>query len=175
MAAVEQTHQLKSRSFALQGAFFTLLLTLFGIQSLDLFGLNFTLIFVPIISIYLWPRSADPIYSYIGLFIVGIWFDFIKGGALGVFSLIFLVSFLIFRPHKRSKNPPLTIAWAEFCIWMLVPFGLIVVLDVFQSDLSANFGSLIRALIVAILVFPVLFYLKKVGLLLIGSAMEDES
>lgn len=163
MAFVERSHQLKSRSFALQGVFFLFLFCFVGMLGFQFFSLHYSLFLVPLSIIYFWPRTSDGIVSFIGLFLAGLLMDVLSGGGLGQNALIYLICFGVFRPDLRLRTPALGTAWLEFAIWLMIATIILIVQDSFLDTYSINFTSLLRSIIIALVLFPLIFGLRRIG------------
>ena len=93
-----------ARGGLLVGSLLMLILVLVSVSSFNVFNTVVNFIYLPLIGIYIWPRTDKIILSICIIFIFGLILDIVSSGPLGLWSLIFLINFALFKPHMRLKS-----------------------------------------------------------------------
>lgn len=157
---LEAVNPAKSGAYALRGFLFGLLLVVLSLLSVRLgryFSAEFTLI--PLAAIFLWPRHASLPSSPIYIFSIGLLVDITSGGPLGLWALTYLIMFGAFRPDLQAHDAGLWSTWMRFGLWLLLSHAIILVLAVLFVDGRTAFLPMISQIIMAALLFPIVFYL----------------
>jgi len=118
------TTPMASRGYAWQGVLLLFILTVIGMLSINLFGRVVSFSLLPLIGVILWPRGASPRTSIIAMLVFGLLLDALTGGPLGLWALIYLAVFLVFRPHQRLKPLKFNAAFVQVLAGLL--FALIL-------------------------------------------------
>jgi len=132
----------------------TMVLSFFGILNFALFGFEFSLQWLPLLAVALWPKGASPIRSVIALLILGLIHDWLVFGIPGQWALIFILSFAAIRPFERIKS--ITLGQAVFSWIICIGVGVAV----FSAsgrliyDQWPNWVALFRAILSASILFP---------------------
>ncbi len=161
MAFVETANITRSRSLALQGALFTAALVVFSFIDLRFAGITLSFLWLPLIGVYLWPRGSETSSSTVLLMLTGLFFDVVSDGMIGVWALIFLATFLIVRPNKRSRNTSFSSLWIGFVTWtVILVLGIWAIQAIF---IKVNFSVLSVFLQwgPVLLAFPVVYWLSQ--------------
>ena len=155
--------QTSSKSGALKGALFLLGLTLLSVLSVNISGRAVNFLFFPVMAIFLWPRVENPVASIVIILVFGLLLDVISAGPLGLWPLIFLTIFTLFRPHKRLKARHF---WPSFGGWLgaltLSVIGAYL-LGWFALERRPEIGALLTSAAAAILAFPIVYFLRHIG------------
>jgi len=93
-----------SKGHVWQGGLMIAVLTYLAGLSINVIGVSVSFAFLPLIAICLWPRDAGTISSILVILFFGLLLDFISFGPLGLWALIYLTIFAVFRPQLRLKS-----------------------------------------------------------------------
>jgi len=157
----EGTSTHRTRGRALQGGIVTLILIGISTLSFKAFGHNFVFTAIPIITVFLWPRGADPSLSVICLFFVGLVHDMLSFGLAGFWPLLYLFYFIIFRPDRHRKNEAFWLLWGKYLMFMILGFFLIWALGSLFMQRTPDLKTLITMLLISVVLFPVVFLAGK--------------
>ncbi|NNE58361.1 MAG: hypothetical protein HKN36_09655 [Hellea sp.] len=149
----------KARGQALQACIALLLVMMAGILKINLFGFEVGFLFTPLIVIFLWPRGADPVFTYVILFSLGLIYDWISGGPSGLWALLFLIAFVSVQPGQRPKEINLMEIWINFIIWMIVLLIVLMALDSLEVTQIA-FRPLAIMTVINIMFFPLYIFAR---------------
>jgi len=158
---VETITASKARGFSLQAGLVLIISVLLCVTNLNIFGVTFSFLFMPLIAIYLWPKEADLFVTYVLLFVSGLLLDTLSGGAIGLWAIIFLLGFLSTRPDQRGPELSLAEWWLNFTMWMLVMAGIFFVLSLINQDQIALMPLAIM-LFVNVVIFPGFYYARRI-------------
>ena len=143
-----------------QAILILLVLTFIGGLNLNIFGYSISLHLVPLIGICLWPRRANPVYSIIAIFILGLLLDLLTTETLGGRTLIYLVVFSIFRPDKRIKEHVFWPALAQWLVSVLLVLFLIYFFGWMSRGTRPEVLLLIYQAMLATAFFPVVYIVR---------------
>ena len=149
-----------ARGGLLVGSLLMLILALLSVSSFNAFNTVINFIYLPLIGICIWPRTDKIITSICIIFIFGLFLDIVSSGPLGLWSLIFLINFAVFKPHMRLK--PLVFSTA-FSSWFLLLFFssiLIYFFVWFSIDFPPRVMPLIIQSAIATCLFPLAYGLR---------------
>jgi len=146
----------KARSHALQAGIGLLLLALLSTVNFNLFGLSISFLFVPLVLVYLWPKSADDLITYLALFICGLFLDLLTGGYPGMWPLIFILGLVFLRPNLMNREAVFFVSWIGYIFWALVLALVFLLLD-FWAKGNIEMKTLTLQLLVSVLVFPAIY------------------
>lgn len=158
----------KARMFAVQGFVGLLVVMLLSLITFNIVGTPVTFLFIPLIVIFLWPKNADLLFSYILIFLAGLIFDFVSADTPGAWALVFLIGFAMMRPNQRGQESRLAETWVNFSVWMLVLAFIYLVLD-FLGVRETDWIPFVYSLTLTVLVFPLLYYARRIVRTLIVS------
>ncbi len=161
MAFVETANITRSRSLSLQGFLFTLALIVMSLVDIRFAGLNLSFMWLPLIGVFLWPRGAETSSSAGLLLIAGLLFDIISDGAIGVWPIIFLVTLLILRPNKRSRNVTFISLWTGFFIWASALLLAICAVQLVFMKVPFSILDLVTQWLPTLLIFPAVFWVAR--------------
>jgi len=97
-----------------KGILMMVFLTAISVLSLNIFGQTVSFVFLPLIGICLWPRTERVVISIIAILFFGLLLDLLWAGPLGLWALIFLTTFALFRPHLRPKPHSFSSAFLQW-------------------------------------------------------------
>ncbi len=150
----------KSRALllAVQGLVFTLILSFLSLNSLQLFGRNFSFSFLVLAGLYFWPRQASRSWSSVFVFAIGLLMDIGIDSIIGIRSLALLILFLALgRTHPPRHN--LWQAGVEFFILLVFALLLFIFLGRLALGQWPYLPALLRDALIVILFFPFLYWL----------------
>ncbi|MEP3889901.1 MAG: hypothetical protein ABJN69_05495 [Hellea sp.] len=145
-------------------------LVFISILNVNFLGRSFSLICLPVIGICLWPRTDGAIVSILAILIFGLLLDLLSAGPLGLWALIFLSIFAIFRPHMRMKSHTFGSAFGQ---WLLaLSFAVIAsyFLGWFARQSRPDFMPLLYQAVAATVLFPAIYALRHLGKNLLSDA-----
>lgn len=162
MSQNESANQIQSISLALQGLLLGFLLIYPALQGINIFGLQLGFIFLPIVAVYYWPDQASYSWSLICVFLLGLTYDLISAGPIGLWSLSFLILYLVLSASERVNDGVLrgTFAYALCLALVLV---LLLVLGRVAVGRLPQFGVLFMNAVASIAVFPFLYWLRSLA------------
>jgi len=146
-----------------KGVLLLLVLTVLSVLNVNILGHKFSFIFLPLIAVFLWPRNGAPIASIIFILLFGLLLDILSAGPLGLWSLIFLSVFALFRPDMRLKPHSFISA---FRLWFAVlAFACVAayLLGWFAMSHRPDIWPLLYQAIAGIVLFPVVFGARYLG------------
>ena len=161
--AARSSFQSLSKGGEWKGILMMLLLTIFSVLSVNIAGRSIGFIFLPLIGVCLWPRTENSIVSIIAILILGLLLDLLSAGPLGLWALIFLTVFAIFRPHQRLKPHNFKSA---FTLWLIVlSLGIIgsYFLGWFARQNQPDLSALLYQALSSLVFFPIIYGLRHVG------------
>lgn len=145
---------------ALFGFIITLALIIFGLINLRFFGVSISLIWLPLMGVFLWPRFAAPVISVILIFIAGILQDILNAQSTGFSSILFLLVYVFLRPRLDFEDLGLATLWTRFGGVVALTIGLILLFKVFGNSVSiSNFPLQV---LVTLLTFPIFLSLRTI-------------
>jgi len=110
----------RSTGYAWQGIAMMICLVILAVLQFNILGTTISLLFLPVIGICLWPRGASALVSIIALFVFGLLLDFLSEGPLGLWSMIYLALFTLFRPLERAKPMTFQTAVLQWLLMILI-------------------------------------------------------
>jgi len=156
MAFVETANITRSRSFALQGFLFVLTLIPFALIDFRAATVSISGLWIPLIGVYIWPKSAETSSSTVLIFLSGILLDLLSDSPTGMWALVFVLTFLIIRPNKRGTNVSRQLLWSGFVIWSAVVALGFLAMGAMSDTQTLSWRPMIMQLVVAGLVFPII-------------------
>ena len=144
-----------------QAVLTTAVLSFFGILNFALFGFEFSLQWLPLLAVALWPKGASPIRSVIALLILGLVHDWLVFGIPGQWALIFILSFAAIRPYERIRS--LTFGQAVLFWLISVAIGVAVfsISGRMIFDQWPNWNAMFRAILSATILFPLFWIFQQ--------------
>lgn len=161
--AIRSSSQNYGKGGEWKGAAFLLLLIIISVLNLNVAGRTIAFIFLPLIGVCLWPRTDNAVASIISVFLLGLLLDLLSAGPLGLWALIFLTVFAVFRPHMRSKPHNFNSALTLWIFVVLFAFVASYLLGWFALQARPNLMALIYQAIVALLLFPFIYGLRHIA------------
>jgi len=152
-----------SRGGTWKGVLFLLLLTTLSVLSIDVFDRNVSFLFLPLMAVFLWPRVGTPIASIIFILLFGLLLDILSAGPLGLWSLIFLGVFALFRPHKRLKPQTFEPAYKMWFLVLGVALLAAYLLGWFAMNRQPDIWPLLYQAAAAIILFPLVYGLRHLA------------
>jgi len=141
---------------AFYGFLITLVLILIGLLNIHITPYNIMLSWLPLMSIYLWPRFAAPLWSLGLVFLAGLIQDSLNAQPLGLSSLIFILTFTFFRSQVSRKTMTVWKMWQKY-IYIVIAIGMgLAVLNLLQGD-DIIMEAIALNLLVTVILFPVYF------------------
>jgi len=157
MALVDTISIQRARKLALNGIIVTSFWSVLSLINMSIFGKNVSLMILPLMSIFLWPRLANPLWSIMGIFLIGIMLDLMTGSILGVRSFLFLSFFAMFRPDQRDTTYGFSSLWLNFSLAIAVLAFILVLIGFFLLDRKVSLEVLLSLCFTAVLFFPVVY------------------
>lgn len=146
-----------------KGALLLLVLTALSVLSVDVFGRNISFLFLPLIAVFLWPHVETPIYSIVFILLFGLLLDILSAGPLGLWALIFLSVFALFRPHKRLKTLTFTSAYQIWFAVLLFACVTAYLLGWFAISRQPDIWALLYQAAAAAILFPFVYGLRHLA------------
>jgi len=150
-----------------KGILMMVFLTAISVLSLNIFGQTVSFVFLPLIGICLWPRTERVVISIIAILFFGLLLDLLWAGPLGLWALIFLTTFALFRPHLRPKPHSFSSAFLQ---WLgVLVFALIgsYFLGWLARESRPAIWPLLYQALAATVLFPGVYAMRHLGKLLI--------
>lgn len=164
MRGVETQSEVLAFSLALQGLAFGILFIFGALASVEIGGISLRAGFLPLMALYFWPRTASWSWSLIGASLLGLLYDIVVAGPLGLWALT-LTIFTVLRGDFRPPHLTLNSSWAGFMIALVLgAFAYSVLGRVFTST-APNWTALLTEFAVTALVFPLIYGLRRLLLL----------
>ena len=161
MAFAQSVSPIRSLTLALQGLLFTAVLIVFSQLDIRFGSLTVPFVSVALIGIFIWPRGADSALSALFIFACGLWLDVLSGGLTGMWTVFFVLTFVVTRPNRRSRETKMNALWAGFALWWMVIAILYFVVGAISSVYSAAWQSVIIEMIVSLVMFPIVYGLSQ--------------
>lgn len=143
-----------------QGAAFTCFLIIMSALNLAIAQSVISLVWLPLIGVFLWPRWSHPALSVVFIALLGLFADLLLGRILGISSLLYLVLYWTAKPREREFQLGLFKGWLEFsliaCLLLVIGFYILGR----TLDLAASWRAITEQLVVTIAFFPVIFALR---------------
>ena len=162
----------RSRGHAWHGIVMMLLLTIIGVLSVNLFGRNVSFSLLPLLGVILWPRGSLPVASILAMLIFGLLLDFLTGGPLGLWALVYLILFALLRPHQRLKPHTFKTAFLQVLGGLILALVLAFGLAWFASGHRPDIALMLAPLLAAIGFFPLVYGLRYFFKQILGGADE---
>jgi len=146
-----------------KGIFLMVFLVFISVLNVNILGRSISFICLPLIGICLWPRTESPILSIIAILIFGLLVDLLSAGPLGLWALIFLSVFTIFRPHMRLKPHTFNSALVQWLVALVLAMIASYVLGWFARNNRPDLVPLLYQALTATVLFPVVYGLRHLG------------
>jgi len=153
-----------------KGSLLLLTLILFSGLSVNIMGRTVSFIVLPLIAIFLWPRLDNPIASIVLILLFGLLLDIISAGPLGLWPLVFLTIFTLFRPHLRLKRHQFGPSFGQWFGALTLSVVLAFFLGWFALEQRPDITALLMNAAAAIIAFPLVYGLRHVGAQLLTDA-----
>ena len=168
MNQTESLNQIQSISLALQGFGVGLLLIFPALLSLKVLGVVFGFLFLPVVAIYYWPRNASYFWSLFGVFSLGMIYDLIGAGPLGLWSLALLVLYIVLGAGA-SVQQGFVKSLLSFILSLIFVFFIVLIVGRLSMGQWPKIGTLIRNVLATIFIFPLLYWVRILALALRGN------
>jgi len=146
-----------------KGVLLLLVLTAFSVLSIDILGRDVSFLFLPLMAVFLWPRIETPIASIVFILLFGLLLDILSAGPLGLWALIFLSVFTLFRPHKRLRSRTFTSAFQAWLVVLIFALVAVYFLGWFAMSRRPELWSLLYQAAVAVILFPIVYGVHHLG------------
>ena len=146
-----------------KGIAFLFLLVVISVLNVNIAGRAIGFIFLPLMGVCLWPRTDNAVISIIAIFLLGLLVDLLSAGPLGLWSLIFLTVFTIFRPHMRLRPHSFNSALIQWLIILVFALIASYLLGWFAQKSPPDIIAIIFQAIAALLLFPFIYGLRHLG------------
>lgn len=146
-----------------KGVLLMVLLVFLSVLNVNILGRSISFVCLPLMGICLWPRTESSIVSIIAILLFGLLLDLLSAGPLGLWALIFLSVFAIFRPHMRLRPHTISSALVQ---WLLaLAFAVIAsyLLGWFALQSRPDILPLLYQALAATVLFPVVYGLRHLG------------
>jgi len=161
VALVDTISVQRARKLALNGFLVTGLWSVLSLINLSMFGHYISLLALPLLSIFLWPRLADPFWSVAAIFTLGIILDLMTGSILGLRGFLFVVFFVIFRPDRRDTSHSFTAIWLGFVVSLFVITVIMAIAGFVILSRPINISDTLFLLITSALLFPFVYWVTR--------------
>ncbi|MBL4853239.1 MAG: hypothetical protein JKY25_03270 [Robiginitomaculum sp.] len=168
MIEEERTNALLTFSYSLQGLGLGVLLIFPAMLSVDLPGLHFGLSFLPVTAIYYWPARASYSWSLLAIFIYGLFYDMVSAGPLGIWTLSFLILYIVLGGRITVKNS-LLYNLIGYAMCVIFVFVLVAMFGRLSTGHWPQLYLLLMNALVAIAVFPVLYWVRSLIVMMRGT------
>ena len=156
MSEREDVNNLHSFTQAIQGLLLGVLLAYLALINFDFGHMHISLMFLPIAAIFLWPQKASKTWSLVFVFILGLFFDTLTSGPIGVWGLSYLLLFTILDGGIGQKIGGF-LAFASFALTLFVVYGFVLVSGRFALSHWPDAGSLAINALASLCVFPIIY------------------
>lgn len=146
-----------------KGAVFLLFLVFISVLNVNIGGRTIAFIFLPLMGVCLWPRTDKTIQSILVIFLMGLFLDLLSAGPLGLWALIFLTVFGVFRPHMRSKPHNFRSAFTLWIMALIIAFIASFLLGWFALGSRPEFTVLVYQALAALVLFPLIYAIRHLG------------
>lgn len=146
-----------------QGILLMVLLTFISVLSVNVFGQAVSFVFLPLMGICLWPRTDKVVLSIIAILLFGLLLDLLWAGPLGLWALIFLAVFALFRPHLRLKAHSSGSAFYQWIAALIFALIMSYLLGWFARESRPAILPLLYQALAATLLFPLIYGLRHLG------------
>jgi len=156
MSTREDANNLHSFTQAFQGLVFGVLLAYLALINLDFGRMHVSLMFLPVAMIFLWPPKASQAWSLFFVFILGVFFDILTSGPIGVWGLSYLLLFVLFDGGIGQKMGTV-LALFSFVFALLLVYAMALVFGRFSMGHWPDMGGLAINAVASFFVFPVIY------------------
>jgi len=160
---MRSTQQLPAKGGTWKGALFLLILTMLSTLSLSVLGRALNFIFLPAMAVFLWPRLENPTGSIVIILFFGLLLDIISAGPLGLWPLVFLIIFVLFRPHMRLKPRSFGASYGQWFGALALAMIAAYLLGWFAMERRPEFAPLLPNAMTALVAFPFIYGLRHLG------------
>ena len=153
-----------------KGILFMLFLVILSALNVNIMSQSISLLFLPLIGVCLWPRIESPVISIVAVLLFGLLVDVVSAGPLGLWALIFLAVFAIFKPYQRLKPHSFATAFRSWCFVLLLAFLVSYLLGWFALKSRPDILALLLQALTAFLLFPLIYGLQYIGTYLLSDS-----
>ncbi|MBL4870946.1 MAG: hypothetical protein JKX72_08330 [Robiginitomaculum sp.] len=128
--------------------------------NLDLGFINIGFSLIPVTVIYLWPTRASYSWSLLFIFMLGIVNDMTSHGPLGIWSICYLLLFIIM---EGGLNPKASFRNAILGFFLSLVFVVLLAYIIGYLSLGhpPRMMGFVGSIFVALLYFPVFFWIRN--------------
>lgn len=157
MSRADRSNALSTLSVAIQAAALGLICVLISLLSFDLGGFKASFMFLPLTVLFYWPRRSAYASSLWTAGLIGLMQDLMSGGPLGLWTLTFVILFILIDPTVRRVRYGFLSQWILF--GCLIGAGVISVFILGAITLGQwpSVGALMLNALVGVMTFPLLF------------------
>lgn len=155
------TNTLQTLSLVLQTLALGILLVCGSLIHIRFGSVSVSLMYLPAALLFFWPRNSGYAPAVTVALMVGLFQDLVSGGALGIWTLTYTALFIVIDPTVRRSRGGLISQWSLFAVLIFTVACLSGVLGRLSSDISANYVAVILNAVSVILMFPLLFGLRR--------------
>ena len=160
MSDTESANQIHSFSRAVQGGLWGMVLVFFALISVDLGQARLGFMFLPVAAIFFWPKTASHSWSLVGVFTLGLFYDVVSAGPLGLWALVLLIVFILMGGGAAAKIK-FWPAVAGYSLGVAFVFVILLIFGKLTLTASPNAFSLGMNAAGSILIFPIIYWLRS--------------
>lgn len=160
---MRSSSQAISKGGTWKGILLIILLVFLSVLNVNIFGRSVSFVFLPLIGICLWPRTESLIVSIVAILIFGLLLDLLSAGPLGLWALIFLSVYALFRPSMRLKPHTFSSAFMQWIMALLFAVIASYLLGWFARQSRPDAVVLIYQALAATVMFPAIYVVRHLG------------
>jgi len=154
------TNLAKAHGHALMAGGAGFVLVILSTLSLRMGRFETSFIYIPLVAVIMWPRQASRVMTSVMLFLMGMLLDILSAGPVGLWAMIYMISYAIIRPDLRSVNKGLMHEWGRFCLTLGLVNIIIACLTFFITGPTAWLPLILQSS-TALIVFPLIYAIWK--------------
>lgn len=155
-----------------QAVLTTAMLSFLGVLNFSLFGFDFSLQWLPLLAVSLWPKGASPVRSVIAILILGLIHDWLVFGIPGQWALIFLLSFAAVRPFERLKSLTFGQAIIYWALSVAIGATVFALSGRMIYDQWPNWVAMFQAIVSATILLPFFWLFQQWVQVLLAKRMD---
>jgi cell shape-determining protein MreD len=153
--------QTQSISLSFQGLVIGIVLVFPALLSMDIGGVYFGFNFLPVAVLYYWPRAASHTWSLLSVFLLGVFYDMASANTLGMWTLAFLVVFMVLDSTGNVKT-----GFGRAMVGFTMSLGLCLVIVLLIGWMSMGqlpqVGTLLLNAVATIAIFPIFYWVHNI-------------
>ncbi|MBL4766199.1 MAG: hypothetical protein JKY94_00495 [Rhodobacteraceae bacterium] len=131
-----------------------------GLISLDINGFYVGFVLLPVLAIYFWPLEASHSWSLVCIFILGFFHDVASNGPFGVWTLSYLILFIVLDGGVSIKHG-FRNNFGGYVMTLAFAIGLAYVFGAFALGHAPGMKILLTSVLTAILAFPFVYWIRR--------------